>query len=247
MSAIHSHVPTPLNVNALRSPQRITYYKSPQLPPSPSRELASTRILYSSSLSMQAVNYHKSVWRSTCTLRAQAYASSVQTSFRDRVKSAGTKIVLSGALTAALTVFPHDAVAVSGGGGLGTSLAGKDFSSQDLRNQKFYKADMRASNFSKANLQGANLFGAFAKDANFAGADLSNADVESVDFEGADLTDAVLVGAQATNARFKGTQFNNTDWTDAILRRDVQKQLCATAKGTNPVTGVDTRESLLCS
>ena len=51
---------------------------------------------------------------------------------------------------------------------------------------------------------------------------------------------------QATNAKFKGAKLNNTDWTDAILRRDVQKQLCGKVSGTNPVTGVDTLESLLC-
>ena len=52
---------------------------------------------------------------------------------------------------------------------------------------------------------------------------------------------------QATNARFKDAQVRNTDWTDAILRRDVQRQLCSAASGTNPVTGADTRASLLCS
>lgn len=57
----------------------------------------------------------------------------------------------------------------------------------------------------------------------------------------------VLAGAYAENAQLAGVaSITNSDWTDVDLRKDVRKALCEIAKGTNPVTQADTRESLMC-
>ena len=54
--------------------------------------------------------------------------------------------------------------------------------------------------------------------------------------------------APISAARFERAVIENSDWTDVVLRKDVQQFLCRkpSAKGTNPVTGADTRESLMC-
>lgn len=164
------------------------------------------------------------------------------------------KVGLNVAAAAVLTVCPpfwdagmRPALAVSGGGGMSTSMAFKDLSNQDLRKSKFTKADLRGADFSGANLEGVPMFGAICVDTKFVGSNLRGADLESADLEGADLSNAVLEGAMLTNTQFKLIKsIEGADFTDALIRKDIMMGLCKIASGTNPITGVDTRESLNC-
>lgn len=126
------------------------------------------------------------------------------------------------------------------------SLIGADFSGKDLRDAEFTKANLRQSNFSHADLRGVSFFAANLEEANLEGANLSGATLDSARFNRANLTNALLEGAFASNARFAGAVITGADFTDVLLRSDIEAQLCKVAEGTNPTTGRETRETLFC-
>lgn len=125
-------------------------------------------------------------------------------------------------------------------------LVNTDFSGKVLTDSSFTKANLRGSNLSHTDLQGVSFFGANLEGANLEGANLSLATLDTARLVGANLKDAVLEGAFAFNTKFNDAVIDGADFTDVLLRDDMQAVLCKVAKGVNPTTGRKTRETLDC-
>mmetsp|Transcript_4335 Transcript_4335/g.13111 ORF Transcript_4335/g.13111 Transcript_4335/m.13111 type:complete len:189 (-) Transcript_4335:905-1471(-) len=154
------------------------------------------------------------------------------------------------ALSAALIMAPSDTFAISGGG---KDYASKDWTGTDFSKGSFVGKDFsgsiaRGTHFESADLRGARFFKSDLREADFSAANLSAASLE-----GCSLRDAVFTNADLQNAYFsesilEARDFKNVDFTDALMPEFVIPKLCnrSDVTGTNPKTGVDTRESLMC-
>jgi uncharacterized protein YjbI with pentapeptide repeats len=126
------------------------------------------------------------------------------------------------------------------------TLVNADFSGKDLTTYEFTQASVRNGKFANANLTGVSLIGGNFDSADMTGANLTNALLDTARFTRTNFTNAILVGAFTSVTNFDGAIIDGADFTDVLLRKDIQKKLCKVAKGTNPTTGRDTRESLEC-
>lgn len=142
---------------------------------------------------------------------------------------------------------------------LAISGGGLDFASSDISKRDFSKGDYSKKDFSgsvaneakfiESVLRGARFFKADLKDADFTGADCTGVSMEETDLTNTNFKNAVLEATYFTASTLdQAKSIENADFTDAVMRGTMQKQLCnrPDAKGTNPKTGVDTRDSLMC-
>eukprot|EP00558_Chaetoceros_sp_UNC1202_P004615 CAMPEP_0197238924 /NCGR_PEP_ID=MMETSP1429-20130617/5422_1 /TAXON_ID=49237 /ORGANISM="Chaetoceros sp., Strain UNC1202" /LENGTH=257 /DNA_ID=CAMNT_0042698211 /DNA_START=98 /DNA_END=872 /DNA_ORIENTATION=+ len=131
----------------------------------------------------------------------------------------------------------------------GVNLDGSDFSNQNLKGVAFQQSVVRGASFKNSNLFGASFFDATLDLSDFENADMTQANLEMAQLSKANLKNTILRDMYVGGATiFDGVKdIENSDWTDSYLSKYQKKLLCnhPTAKGTNTVTGVDTRESLI--
>jgi len=122
----------------------------------------------------------------------------------------------------------------------------KNYAGQNLVRSEFGDSNLQGANFEGADLRGAVFNGAKLANANLHNVDFSDGIAYITDFGNADLTNAILNSAMLLKSSFKGAIVTGADFSDAAIDRAQVLELCKTASGTNPVTGMDTRESLGC-
>ena len=101
-------------------------------------------------------------------------------------------------------------------------LAGRDFSSLNLRGIKMDRALLKGSDFTEAHLQSANLVGAILQEACFDRADLSRARLSGADLVSSSLEDACLAKAEmefalAANPVLRGACLREADMSGTQL------------------------------
>jgi uncharacterized protein YjbI with pentapeptide repeats len=144
------------------------------------------------------------------------------------------------------------AMAVSGGGldYAGTDISGQDFSnnSKTYKGKDFTQVLAKATNFANSNLQGCRFYKAYLINADFTNADIRGTALEDTNMEGANLNGAIASGAYFGQSLIDVASAENADFTDATIPMKTLSLFCARddVKGTNPVTGEDTRDSLMC-
>ena len=164
--------------------------------------------------------------------------------------SAAKSMFLASLLTAVLSIAPQTVMAVSGGGldFAGLDISGQDFSNNNYKGKDFTQVLAKGTSFAKSNLQGCRFYKAYLVNADFTDADIRGVSMEDTSMDNASLKNAIAAGSYFSVSILDTKSVENADFTDAQFPVKALPLLCdrEDLKGTNPVTGVDTRDSVMC-
>ncbi len=160
--------------------------------------------------------------------------------------------IVSNILATSFALLPASSFAVSGGGVdyATANLRSFNFDKQQLINKDFTQADAVGATFRESNLKGSRFYRANLKNVDFSSANLNGVSLEDTDLSDALFKDTVLTNSYLSGSIVDAKVLTNVDFSDSIINPpQTVARLCARSDvaGTNPITGVDTRESLLCS
>lgn len=125
-------------------------------------------------------------------------------------------------------------------------ISTQDFSGQNLREAEFSNNQLAGANFSEADLTAVVFNGVDLTGANLKNVDMTGGMAYLSSFADADLSGAILTEAMLLQSSLRDAKVTDADFSFAVIDKDQVKLLCETASGVNPITGVDTRDSLGC-